>query len=261
MANLSQALERSLFAESLARRPGLLQGLDPRVKLVGLLVLLLATGLARNPATLILLYLGSLVLAFASRIPLAFFVKRIWLSVLLFSGVVALPALFLTQGSAWVKLPLGLAISRAGAQTAALLVLRVGTSMSLAILLVLTTAWNSLLKAMAVLHLPEVVVLVLGMAYRYIELLLRLTNDLVLARRSRIVGQLSGAQERRLLGATAGALLTRSLDLSGEVYLAMQARGFRGYPRTLDQFRMRGRDWAAVLTVVCLAAAATWLGR
>ena len=38
--------------------------------------------------------------------------------------------------------------------------------------------------------MPDVFVLMLGMTYRYIYLLLRLTNDMFLSRRSRVVAQL-----------------------------------------------------------------------
>jgi energy-coupling factor transporter transmembrane protein EcfT len=41
----------------------------------------------------------------------------------------------------------------------------------------------------------------------------------------------------------------------------MESQGFRGYPRTLDTFHMRWRDWYFGLTVVFATAAAVWLGR
>jgi cobalt/nickel transport system permease protein len=261
IANLSAALEHSLYAERLAHRPGLLQSLDPRAKLCGLLLLLFAAGLARSPAALVALYLAGLGLAWASAIPLGFFVRRVWVAVLLFSGIIALPALFITPGPPLWHLPLGLTITNTGARAALFLLLRVGTSTSLAILLVLTTPWNSLLKAMGVLRVPDVVVLLLGMTYRYVELLLRLAGDMLLSRRSRVVGRLSGADERRLLAATGGALLTRSLDLSSEVYLAMQSRGFRGYPRTMDACCMTRRDWVAAGAALLLAATIAYVGR
>ena len=82
-----------------------------------------------------------------------------------------------------------------------------------------------------------------------------------LSRQSRVVGRMSTADERRVLAASAGALLGKSLHLSSEVYLAMQSRGFRGHPRTIDTFKMRALDWgwgAAILLVVALAV---WLGK
>jgi cobalt/nickel transport system permease protein len=131
----------------------------------------------------------------------------------------------------------------------------------LAVLLVLTTPWNSVLKALGVLRVPDVFVVILGMTYRYIYLLLHTVNDMFLSRKSRVVGRMSTADERRLLAASAGMLLTHSLDLGGEVYLAMQSRGLRGFPRTMDTWKMRALDWAWGAAMLAVAVIAIWLGR
>ncbi len=55
---------------------------------------------------------------------------------------------------------------------AALIVIRVATSISLVVLVALTTSWTALLAALRSLFLPRMFVLVLGMAYRYVFYLL-----------------------------------------------------------------------------------------
>ena len=184
--------------------------------------MLLAVGLSRNLLVILALYFLALALAFFSKIPLAFFVKRVWLFIPFFTGVIALPALFITPGPVLAHLPLGLVITQTGLTTALFLLLRVGTSVSLAVLLVLTTPWNSVLKALGVLRVPAVIILILGMTYRYIHLLLHLTNDMFLSRKSRLLRRMNGPEERRLIAATSGTLLNKSLQVSSEVYLAMQ---------------------------------------
>ena len=79
LAQIRDALEQSLFTERIARQPGLLQGLDPRVKLVTTLALLVAISLSRSLAVIAALYLATVAPAGASRVPLGFFVKRVWL--------------------------------------------------------------------------------------------------------------------------------------------------------------------------------------
>ena len=261
LVDINHTLEQSVFAERIARGPGLLQALDPRLKILSALLLLLAVSLSRSLLVILSLYFLALALAFFSRIPLGFFVKRVWLLIPFFTGLIALPALFITPGPVLARLPLGLVVTQTGLTTAVFLLLRVGTSVSLAVLLVLTTPWNSLLKALGVLRLPAVVILILGMTYRYIHLLLHLTNDMFLSRKSRLLRRMNGPEERRLIAATSGTLLNKSLQVSSEVYLAMQSRGFRSYPRTLDTFKMRTADWLAGSLVVVTAAAAIWLGK
>jgi cobalt ECF transporter T component CbiQ len=261
LVDINHTLEQSVFAEQTAREQGLLQKLDPRLKILSALLVLLAVGLSRSLLVILGLYFLALLLAFFSRIPLGFFIKRVWLLIPFFTGVVALPALFITPGPVLAHLPLGLVITQTGLTTAVFLLLRVGTSVSMAVLLVLTTPWNSLLKALGVLRIPAVVVLILGMTYRYIHLLLHLTNDMFLSRKSRLLRRMNGAEERRLIAASSGTLLNKSLQVSSEVYLAMQSRGFRNYPRTLDTFKMRRADWLAGALVAITAAGAIWLGR
>ena len=261
LGDINNTQEQSVFAERIARGPGLLQALDPRLKILSALLLLLAVSLSRSLLVILSLYFLALALAFFSRIPLGFFVKRVWLLIPFFTGLIALPALFITPGPVLARLPLGLVVTQTGLTTAVFLLLRVGTSVSLAVLLVLTTPWNSLLKALGVLRLPAVVILILGMTYRYIHLLLHLTNDMFLSRKSRLLRRMNGPEERRLIAATSGTLLNKSLQVSSEVYLAMQSRGFRSYPRTLDTFKMRTADWLAGSLVVVTAAAAIWLGK
>jgi cobalt ECF transporter T component CbiQ len=261
LVDINHTLEQSVFAEQIAREQGLLQELDPRLKILSALVVLLAVGLSRSLAVILGLYFLALVLAAFSRIPLGFFVKRAWLLIPFFTGVIALPALFITPGAVLVRLPIGLVITQTGLSTALFLLLRVGTSVSVAVLLVLTTPWNSVLKALGILRVPAVIILILGMTYRYIHLLLHLTNDMFLSRKSRLLRRMNGPEERRLIAATSGTLLNKSLQVSSEVYLAMQSRGFRNYPRTLDTFKMRRIDWLAGALVVITAAAAVWMGR
>jgi cobalt ECF transporter T component CbiQ len=261
LSDLGQAMEHALFAEELAHQPGLLQRLDPRVKVISLIALLLATGLSRNLLVIAGLYLLALLLAWRSGLPLGAFVKRVWLFLPFFTGIIALPAIFITPGATLAQLPLGIHITRTGVQTAAFLLMRVSTSVSLATLLVLTTPWSDVLKSLSVLRVPDAIILILGMTYRYIYLLLRITGDMFLSRKSRVVGHQTGATERRMLGASTGVLLEKSLQLSGEVYLAMQSRGFRGHSHTLQTFRMQPRDWAGLLIALSLAALAIWLGR
>lgn len=261
LADLDHSLEQSLFAEQIARGPGWLQRLDPRLKIVSVLVLLISVSLSHNLGIIILVYFLTLGLAAVSHVPMGFFVKRVWLFIPFFTAVIALPALFSTPGPAGLHLPFGLTTTTTGAMTALFLLLRVGTSVSLTVLLILTTPWNSLLKALGVLRLPGVIILILGMTYRYIHLLLNLTSDMFLSRKSRVLRPLTGVEGRNLLAATSGTLLSKSLQVSGDVYLAMQSRGFREYPRSIDTFAFRARDWVGAGALLVVAALLIWLGR
>lgn len=258
---IAETLERALFAEEISARQGLLQSLDPRVKVLSMLALLIAVSFARSLAVIAGIYALALVLALSSAIPAGFFIKRVWLTLPFFTGMLVLPALFITPGPALVTLPLGLAITSSGVNAALFLLLRVSTSVSLTLLLILTTPWNTVLSALTVLRVPDEFILILGMTYRYIYLLLHTANDMFLSRKSRVVGRLDAAEDRRMLAAISGTLLSKSLNMSSEVYLAMQSRGFRGRIVTLKPFRMQARDWAWLGVFLALALFAIYIGR
>lgn len=252
--DITSTLESTVFAEEMAALPGLWQRVDPRAKVVAVIALILAASLARTIPTLVALYAIVLLAAAAGRIPLAFFVKRVWLFLPFFTGVIAVPALFsfVTPGRPVVTLlnePF-VAITEQGLRTAALLLLRVAASVSFTIVLVLTTRWGVLLGALRALRVPQVFVLILGMTYRYIFVLLHTTNDMFLARKSRLVGRVAGNAERMWIANSMGGLLGKSYHLSDQVYLAMVSRGFRGEARLLDPLSLRASDWGWMITAL-----------
>ncbi len=258
---MTEALERALFAEEISGRRGLFQSLDARVKIISVLALLIGVGLSRSLWVIAVVYIFTLILAWVSAIPVDFFVKRVWLALPFFTGLVALPALFITPGPVLTHLPLGLVITTTGLNTVLFLLLRVSASVSLTLLLILTTPWNAVLSALSVLRVPDVFILILGMTYRYIYLLLRTANDMFLSRKSRVVGRLDDAENRRVLAAISATLFGKSLDLSSEVYLAMQSRGFRGAMVTLKPFKMRAHDWIWLFVFLAVTALVIILGR
>jgi cobalt/nickel transport system permease protein len=259
---LHAAMERALYAENHTSAGGLLQQIDPRVKVAGLFALIVAAALASRLWTLVAILAAATLLAALSRISPRLLATRVWAAAFVFSAAISIPAIFLTPGAELWRSPNGvLAITTPGLRTAAFLILRVESSATLALLLIFTTPWMHVLKALRVLRAPVLVVVILGMTCRYILLLLETAHELFEARKSRTVGSLDPGDRRRMAISAAGVLLNRTLQLSGDVYLAMQSRGFRGEVYLLDDFQMKPRDWAAAAAFAILTIAAIWAGR
>lgn len=259
---LLRVMDRAVEAEAGAARPGLLQALDPRVKLAGLLSLVAAVALSHRLEVVAALLVFGLALAALSKVRLLALVSGAWVVAVGLSLALALPALVLTPGPAVAGLPLvGWKVTSTGLTSAAYLILRVSATATFGFLLVFTTPWPRVLKALRAFAVPVVMVAVLGMTYRYILLLLEGAHDMFVARRSRAVGRLTAGERRRLAGQHAGVLLGRSLQLGGEVYLAMQARGFRGEVFLVEDLAMTRADWMALTAFAAVSAAAIWAGR
>ncbi len=262
MATLVRKTERALFAEELAKKAGFLQSLDPRVKIIGLLALVLDVTLARNIFTILIIFALAVILALLSKVPIKTLAVRAWLGALTFTGFIALPVVFITPGDAIFQIPfLKLTMTAQGLTSAAYLISRVETTVTLSLLLILTTLWTHVLKALRILRIPVVFVVILGMTYRYLFVMLETAQNMFEARQSRLVGRLSASESRRIASSTAGVLLTKSFHLNNEVYMAMQSRGFRGEVYTLDDFAMNRRDWFALGGFLLAALFTFWLGR
>lgn len=264
VGGITASIEHAVFTEQLARRPGYLQARDPRAKLGMFLALILAASLTGSVTVLGGLYLVALGAARASQIPAGYFLKRVWLGIPLFAGIVVLPALFLVPGQRLFDVPLGplhVAPSLPGVIGAVILVARVGVDVSLAVLLVMTTPWADILKSLRAMRVPQVFVLVLSMTYRYIFLFLHTTNGILLARKSRTVAKTSGADQRHWISGTLGNLVGRAFKMSNDVYAAMVARGFTGEVRVHSAYRMRAADWSALAGTLALALVAVLAGR
>jgi cobalt ECF transporter T component CbiQ len=256
----ARAVTRAMLSEQTARQRGLLQSLDPRVRAVGLFMLVLAVTFSRKITVVAGLFALALAIAVLSRVRISTLATRVWLVVLAFTGVIALPAIFVTPGNPVAALG-SVTITEQGLRTAALLILRVETAVTFTTLLVLCTPWTHVLKALRALRLPKEAIAMMAMTHRYVFLLVETTSQMFESRRSRTVGILRPEQQRHMAARTAGVLLSKSVSLSNEVYLAMQSRGFRGEVQILSDFHMTMWDYCGLLMFLLAGGIAVWMGR
>jgi cobalt/nickel transport system permease protein len=261
VGDLLAVMEHAFYAERLVQTGGLLQRLDPRAKVLAMLLLIGATVLTHSLPVILGLFITAIILSCLSQVPLRMLAKGIWTSALLFTGAIAVPAVFIVPGEVVYRLPLlGWPLTAQGLESAGLLVSRAVTAATFAALLILCTPWPQVLKALRVLGVPVVVVVILSMTHRYIFLLLQTAHAMFEAHQSRLIGTLTGSEHRRIVAASAGVLLSKSFYLANEVFLAMQSRGYRGEHFTLDDFQMKPFDWLSLGVTVALAALACWFG-
>ncbi len=258
ISTITSALESVISAEDLCRAPGLLQGLDPRVKVATVLLFIVVVGLAQSLPILAGVFVIILAFGLLSKVPLGFLLKRILLFIPIFTAVIAIPALFITPGEPLVTVGSKVIITEQGAHTAGFLVLRVMDSLSLGVLLILTTRWTNILAALRWFRVPSLFVAVLGMTYRYIFLLLHTANSMFLARRSRTLGSFSGKENRRWLAQALATTMAKSQHLSEEVYLAMLSRGYRDEGLALNDLSLKRRDFLWVAFALATAAVLLW---
>ncbi len=254
--SLNRAIVEVLENEELAGRPGLLQRLDPRVRLAAILVMAVTASLVHSLWMLALLVAAGPVLAVASRVSPASFARKVWSSAGLLAILLALPSTtaYITPGRVVVPLA-AFSLTEPGLLGAATLVLRVVAAAGFCLLVVWTMRWTDLLHALTALRLPGVIVATLAMAQKQILTLLRTVEQIHLARESRLVGATTTRADRAWVTERMAFVVRKSLKTADDVFDAMLARGYSGPVRTLVRLRATPRDWSWL--AVCLLSCAT----
>jgi cobalt/nickel transport system permease protein len=262
-------LQDAFVSETYAKRDGLLQSLDPRTKLISILAVIFATSLIGDLDVLIFVYTLTLIFAYLSKIEVWFFIKRVWLFIPIFAGIIALPMIFniflpgqcvfqvayLGPGAHLgpFSLPSNICITKEGLNMAIVFTMRVATCVSAVVLLFISTPQQVLFKSLRTIGVPRLYVLTLEMTYRYIFLLMDLIREMYVAKRARTIRPRSMFEEQKWVGGRMGYTLIRSIDMSEKVHKAMMSRGYNGDVKVMQQFKMQNRDYIAAAAAISLS--------
>jgi len=260
--SIAGAVTDVLQNEELAARPGLLQRLDPRIKLLTLVLFAVTASLVHSVWVLIALFGVTVVLAAASRVGVGSFARRVWLSAGLLAFLVAAPSALRVFTPGPVVVSLGpLSLTEPGLMGVATLVTRVVASAGFALLVVWTMRWSHLLKALSAMRLPDVVVATLAMTQKQILTLLRTVEQIHLARESRTLTRGSARGDRAWVTERMAFVVRKSMKTADDVHDAMLSRGFTGAMPSLVTLRLQGRDWAWSAASIALCAAILYVDR
>ncbi|MFB3880858.1 MAG: cobalt ECF transporter T component CbiQ [Armatimonadota bacterium] len=263
----ARLLEEMLTNEGTAEAPGLLQALDARAKVLGLVGLIVIVTLLQRPISLALACGLGLFLGFASRLPLAR-LARVWLSAPLFTAAIIAPATLnlITPGPPLIALwhpahdhlgpwalPPAITITTSGLALAGRFLLRVGVCVTFVHLLAATTRPDRLLQGLRALGAPRIFVLLLAMMQRYISVFVRSAQEIHLARLSRTTSLGTTRQEHAWVAAGMGSLLRRTQALGQAIFHSMISRGYTGEARLLAAPRWGTQEWSFLAASACLA--------
>lgn len=243
-----------------------LHRLDARLKLLATLAFVLVTTSLPPSAWAALLGLALLAatLLIASRVSPSVVLKRSLIA-LPFAGMIALSIPFTRGGQTLWSAQIGhwtLAVSDQGLTTFASIVVKAWLSVLVSGLLVATTPFPALLKAMQGLRIPRILVTITSFMYRYLFVLVDEAMRLQTARQARAAGAARGTGGTggtlpwriKVLGGMIGSLFIRSYERSERIYQAMLSRGYDGQWPALAQPRWQAQDtWACILILTSLA--------
>jgi cobalt/nickel transport system permease protein len=266
LRRLARFFAGGLLREETAARAHVLRAVDPRARLVAVLIYLVSVSLAASLPVLLahaVIPIAALALA---RIHLREVLAAGLLLAAGFSLLMAGPATLnlIRPGEVIVPLlalpdpwwlgpapfPVVVGITREGLLGAGTFLVRVLASVAMVLWLTLSTRWVDLLRALRGLGLPPLVIQVAGMAVRYVHALLRQSEEVHLGKRSRTVCRRRLAADQSWVGSRIGMTWVRGLHLMQEVGDAMTARGFTGDLRAPAGARLAYADWIFLAAVV-----------
>lgn len=258
LRSLLKRFQEIVHVERFSTSLGVLQKIDPRVKLYSFAAFILSAIAVRTITSLIVLLAVIITLSLASQIPLRFFLVRTTIFIPIFAGVIALPLPFITPGTPIFEVGFDgvvVGVTGNGIYRAALFTLRVWMCVASLILLVLTTRFSKLIQAMANLRFPEVLVTMTAVTYRFIFLFVDEAYRMILAKESRTVTGQKWRENVKTIANMVATLLIRAYERGERVYLAMMVRGYAGVRRSGERVRLTAGDWAfaSISSLTCMA--------
>lgn len=235
-------IEDTMFNESTSTRNGLLQMIEPRLKIVTVFFFIVALSLQKSIGGVAVFSLFAFLMVFASKLPLDSFLKKL-LPAVTVTFFVSIPVIlniivdgepllvlyrFEQPGNIGpVLIPKEIAVTEQGLYSAVILLLRVITSVSFVFLITMTTQPNAFMKALSSL-IPGPLKPVVSISYRYIFFLVKKTEQLIMGLKSRRISAIRAAKGQRWVASRIGLLFSVSIELSNELAMAMKSRGYRG---------------------------------
>lgn len=254
LRDLIEGAESLVYVEDLSGKRGLLQALNPLVKLVAIVFMIVASLFISSLPYLALICVVPLILTVTSHIPLRYVASRVFF-IPAFAAIITLPILFLTPGHPLAQTNLGpliVVITSEGLLNMLIFSVRVLFCVASLSLLVLSTGFDKLLRLLSSLRTPPIIVQLFGLTYRYFFVSVHEAQSVLIAKEARtyVRRRTINYQALRDLGSILSTLFIRTYERSERVYMAMKSRGFEIEKKdklSLPGFRLRDFFFAATI--------------
>lgn len=243
----------------LSSKKGFLHELDARIKIVFWLLFIVVISLKKEIMPESCIFLTVFVLAMLSRINLVNFYKKIFFLGFVFGFLIALPSTLnvITPGKVlipvitfskpydfWVyHIPQAIGITSEGISVVTMLTLRVLNSLSISFLMLYTTPFSEIVKALKVLKVPDAFLIIISLAYKYIFIFAHIVSDMHLAKKSRLTGAVKRTEMRGWIAGRVAFIFRKTQLKCDEVFKAMVGRGFSGEIKLYHYQKIRSKDW------------------
>ncbi len=228
--NLSAQIDRHAYTNALAR-------VSPTTKIFFAISMLVISVLSPISTIPIIIFIAvTLLIVFFAEIPARFYYNLLVYPLLVVLVSCVFIAFFFGYGQpiAQIKLPwFTWSIYNNGVAMGASTFFRVLGALSAQYFLVLTTSMTDIFISLRRIHLPKALIEISLLIYRYIFVFMDVANKMVTAQTLRL-GTQGWVKRIRSTSLLAGYLFIRSLEQGERTFVAMNARGYDGNYRVLE---------------------------
>lgn len=224
---------------------------DPRAKIIAFLFLIFSIVLLRDLKIVFIGLFFAIFLLILSRIPIAFVLGHLkWVAMFVLSFFVILAFTFPGKEIANFYF---LSITAEGLYTGSLITVRAFSAVILLFPMIGTMRFDTTIKALDKLKVPNSLVQILMFTYRYIFVFVDEFRQMWTAMASRGFKMRTSLYTLRTIGKAMGMLFVRSYERAERVYQSMRSRGYTGNPKTLVELDIRMRDYILAVFIIGFA--------
>ena len=224
---------------------------DPRAKIISFLFLIFSIVLLQELKLAFIGLLASILFLFASKLPFRFVLQHIkWVSLFIVPFLVIMP--FTVKGDEIFSF-YTIKVTYEGLRYGILVALRAFSAVMLIFPMIATTKFETTIKALEKLKVPNILVQMLMFTYRYIFVFVDEFQRIWTAMESRGFKLRTTLYALGTLGKAMGMLFVRSYERAERVYRAMRSRGYTGDQKTLVEFEIRMKDYLLSVFIIGFA--------
>jgi cobalt/nickel transport system permease protein len=259
--HLAGVIKKGYIHWELLSQKGFFQKIDPRIKIFFLIFFIVIVSLKRDFLPELYLSIFIFVLALISRLKIVAFCRRVLFFGFIFGFLTALPSALnlITRGEIilpiaklsrphdfWIyHVPTEIGITREGMLGVAMLTMRVINSLSVSFLVLYTTPFPEIVRALKVLKVPATFLIIITLCYKYIFLFSKTVEDMYLAKKGRMIREDSNKKAREWIAGRLAFIFRKTQLRCEEVLRAMVGRGFSDTIKLYGFRKMKATDWVS----------------
>lgn len=244
-----------------ASKDDFFQGIDARVKVIFLLFYIIIVSLKNDLISEVLIGVFVFILSIVASLNIFSFYKRVIFFSFIFGFLAAAPSALniITKGHIiiplfhlssahhlWIyQIPQEIGLTKEGIYGVSMLTLRCMNSLSISLFVLNTTTFPDIIKALKAMLVTDAFLMVITLSYKYIFIFAKIVEDMHLAKKSRLVGQMSAVDGRRWAAGRIAFMFKKTTLRCEEIMKAMLSRGFSDNIKIYGARKLCLKDWTS----------------